>query len=73
MPETSIIAESTITCPDCGFTATETMPTDACQFFYDCKGCGRLLRPNRGDCCVFCAATIWMRTVLPHPRMFPRG
>ncbi|MDX5929184.1 GDCCVxC domain-containing (seleno)protein [Acidiphilium acidophilum] len=55
MPETSIIAESTITCPDCGFTATETMPTDACQFFYDCKGCGRLLRPNRGDCCVFCS------------------
>jgi hypothetical protein len=31
------------------------MPTDACQFFYDCKGCGTLLRPKEGDCCVFCS------------------
>jgi hypothetical protein len=31
------------------------MPTDACQFFYDCKGCGTLLRPQEGDCCVFCS------------------
>ena len=21
------------------------MPTDACQFFYDCKGCGERLKP----------------------------
>jgi ribosomal protein L32 len=46
---------STITCPECGHSETETMPTDACQFFYECKGCGELLRPNRGDCCVFCS------------------
>jgi hypothetical protein len=31
------------------------MPTDACQFFYDCKGCGVLLRPKPGHCCVFCS------------------
>jgi hypothetical protein len=31
------------------------MPTDACQFFYDCTLCGRLLRPMPGDCCVFCS------------------
>ncbi len=31
------------------------MPTDACQFFYDCKGCGAVLRPEPGDCCVFCS------------------
>jgi hypothetical protein len=31
------------------------MPVDACQFFYDCKGCGTLLRPKSGDCCVFCS------------------
>jgi hypothetical protein len=31
------------------------MPTDACQFFYDCKGCGVVLRPNKGDCCVYCS------------------
>jgi hypothetical protein len=31
------------------------MPTDACLFFYECKGCGALLRPKPGDCCVFCS------------------
>jgi hypothetical protein len=50
-----MIAESTITCPHCGHQATETMPMDACQFFYDCKGCGTRLKPWVGDCCVFCS------------------
>jgi hypothetical protein len=36
---------STLTCPHCGYQATETMPTDACVAFYDCKGCGETLRP----------------------------
>ncbi len=31
------------------------MPTDFCQWFYDCKGCGQTLRPEPGDCCVFCS------------------
>src|SRR6266704_2323276 len=35
--------------------SVETMPTDACQFFYECKGCGAVLKPNPGDCCVFCS------------------
>jgi len=47
--------QSTITCPNCGHQQAETMPTDNCQFFYDCKGCGRLLKPKQGDCCVFCS------------------
>jgi hypothetical protein len=47
--------ESTLTCPDCGHQATETMPTNACQFFYECLGCSHLLRPKSGDCCVFCS------------------
>lgn len=46
---------STITCPECGHAETETMPTDACLWFYACKGCGALLRPKPGDCCVFCS------------------
>ena len=46
---------SKLTCPRCGHQATETMPTDACQFFYDCTGCGAVLRPLEGDCCVFCS------------------
>jgi hypothetical protein len=31
---------STITCPMCGTAKAETMPTDACLFFYECTGCG---------------------------------
>jgi hypothetical protein len=50
-----IVLESTITCPKCGHSETEIMPTDACQFYYECKGCGELLRPNHGDCCVYCS------------------
>lgn len=50
-----IETRSKITCPKCGHSEIETMPTDACQFFYECKGCGELLRPNQGDCCVFCS------------------
>ena len=49
------ILESTITCPECGVSTTETMPTDACQYFYDCKGCGEVLKPKAGDCCIFCS------------------
>ena len=50
-----LILESTVTCPDCGHKSREAMPTDACQYFYDCKGCGALLKPKAGDCCVFCS------------------
>jgi hypothetical protein len=31
------------------------MPTDACQIVYECEGCGMMLRPKLGDCCVFCS------------------
>ncbi|MGH8179000.1 MAG: GDCCVxC domain-containing (seleno)protein [Steroidobacter sp.] len=44
-----------LTCPECGHASVESMPTDACMYFYDCKGCGMLLRPKKGDCCVFCS------------------
>jgi hypothetical protein len=50
-----ITLRSTITCPHCGHAAEETMPTDACLYFYDCRGCGAQLRPKPGDCCVFCS------------------
>ena len=46
---------STLTCPVCGHQKTETMPTDACQYFYECSGCKTLLKPKAGDCCVFCS------------------
>lgn len=34
-----ILLESVLTCPHCGFSAQETMPTDACLFFYECRNC----------------------------------
>ncbi|MFC1602330.1 GDCCVxC domain-containing (seleno)protein [Pseudomonadota bacterium] len=46
---------STITCPHCGFKKSEEMPTNACQWYYECSHCGTLLRPKPGDCCVFCS------------------
>ena len=46
---------SVLTCPHCGAARREEMPTDACQFFYECGSCGTLLRPKPGDCCVFCS------------------
>lgn len=52
---TGIQLESTLTCPRCGRQSVERMPTDACQYFYDCPGCGVLLKPKPGDCCVFCS------------------
>jgi hypothetical protein len=50
-----MILQSALTCPQCGHVETESMPTDACQWFYECKGCGVLLKPKAGDCCVFCS------------------
>jgi hypothetical protein len=47
--------DATITCPGCGFRSTEKMPTDACQYVYDCKHCGLQLKPLQGHCCVFCS------------------
>ncbi|HEX2092747.1 MAG TPA: GDCCVxC domain-containing (seleno)protein [Longimicrobiaceae bacterium] len=47
--------KSVLRCPACGAKREETMPTDACVFFYECTGCGALLRPEPGDCCVFCS------------------
>lgn len=50
-----MLLQSTVTCPHCGLAKTETMPTDACQFFYECPGCRTKLKPKPGDCCVFCS------------------
>lgn len=49
------VLESVLTCPQCSHAARETMPTDACLYFYQCPACHALLRPLPGDCCVFCS------------------
>jgi hypothetical protein len=49
------ILQSVITCPKCGKHTEETMPINACLFFYDCPACAARLKPAAGDCCVFCS------------------
>ncbi|MGB5330762.1 MAG: GDCCVxC domain-containing (seleno)protein [Gammaproteobacteria bacterium] len=51
----AIIQESLLTCPACGHSKLEVMPTDACQYYYECESCKQLLKPEAGDCCVFCS------------------
>ena len=50
-----ILTQSNLTCPECDFAQRLEMPTDSCQFFYECPNCGSLLKPKAGDCCVFCS------------------
>lgn len=51
----SIKTKSIVTCPICGAKQEAMMPTNACQHFYKCISCGRLLKPKEGYCCVFCS------------------
>jgi hypothetical protein len=51
----AIELRSEITCPECSFKKTEQMQTNACQFFYECSNCKKILKPNTGDCCVYCS------------------
>jgi hypothetical protein len=46
---------ATLTCPECDQSSAETMPDDACLFFFECPSCKTMLRPLAGDCCVFCS------------------
>ncbi|RXR25199.1 GDCCVxC domain-containing (seleno)protein [Sphingobium fluviale] len=55
MSDRVVVFESALRCPVCGVVKVETMPTDACWYFYDCSGCGVVLKPKPGDCCVFCS------------------
>ncbi len=51
----TIQLKSEITCPNCGHRKVEDMPTDACQFFYECDNCKTVLKPKDRDCCVYCS------------------
>lgn len=50
-----LVLQSVLSCPQCGHVKEETMPSDACQWFYECEACKTLLSPLAGDCCVFCS------------------
>ena len=50
-----VTRESTITCPECSFSREESIPTDACVWYWECPKCRALIRPKPGDCCVYCS------------------
>jgi hypothetical protein len=50
-----IILKSVITCPKCRHKKEEVMPVDSCMYFYKCGKCKTVLKPEEGDCCVFCS------------------
>ena len=55
---------SQISCPKCGHKETEIMPTDSCQWFYECKGCKAILSQINNDSCVYCSyGTIASHTI----------
>jgi hypothetical protein len=47
--------KSILTCPNCGQTKEEIMPVDSCVYFYECEKCKTMLKPLKGNCCVFCS------------------
>ena len=49
-----IVTKSTITCPKCSYQKEEAMPTDACQYFYECKNCKTILNRSKVTV-VFCS------------------
>lgn len=51
----SIALKSTLTCPKCDYKKEEIMPTDTCQYFYECTNCKTILKPLNNDCCVYCS------------------
>ena len=39
--------QSTITCPKCSKKTSEQMPTNYCQYFWECPHCKNKLKPKR--------------------------
>jgi hypothetical protein len=49
------VLKTLITCPGCSYQKEEIMPTNACQYFYECENCKLILKPKNKDCCVYCS------------------
>lgn len=45
---------SVVTCPECGWYEPVAIPDAPGRYVHKCPGCGIRLRPNLGECCVFC-------------------
>lgn len=53
MAETKLF--SYITCTECGYSVKEQMPENSCRYFWECPECSTVLKPKKGDCCVYCS------------------
>ncbi len=53
--ENKIRTKANLACPICGKTQEVVMPSDSCQYFYECKFCKNRIKSKEGDCCVFCS------------------
>lgn len=51
----AVKTDAILTCPYCGKTQAVVMPTNACQYFYQCVHCGKIMKSKTGDDCVFCS------------------
>ena len=47
--------QAVITCPYCKVSKEELMPARYRVDSYLCTACGKMLTPESGECCVFCA------------------
>ena len=52
---TDIQVQSTIMCPQCHQETTEQMPTNYCQYIWECPNCKNKLKPKEGNYCVYCS------------------
>ena len=52
---TDIQLQSIITCSQCHQKTIEQMPTNYCQYFWECPHCKNKLKPKEGECCVYCS------------------
>jgi hypothetical protein len=53
MPDVEVT--SIITWPECGAATEAEIPIDWCTVFWNCPACDATLRPDSGDCRVFCS------------------
>ena len=54
-----LVLSCTVICPHCGHRAQENMPVAGHLHSLTCKGCGLVLTPGPGACCVFCSYGTW--------------
>lgn len=47
--------QAILTCPYCQKKQQAIIPQNACQYFYRCRFCQQMIKPQTGDCCVFCS------------------